>query len=137
MKEIRIGEVHLHRDDLYFHSDRPGGFGHYDIWVTTRDADTWTDPVHIPAVNTPDMDGYPFVTSDGSELWFCRTYLGTPAIFRSVKQDGEWGVPELIMSQFAAEPTLDAEGNLYFAHHYYENNGMIEADIYVAYRIRE
>jgi len=47
---------------------------------------------------------------------------------------GEWQVPELIISQFAGEPTLDRDGNLYFVHHYYKDNVMLEADIYVAER---
>jgi len=29
---------------------------------------------------------------------------------------------------------LDDAGNLYFVHHYYENNVGIEADIYVAHK---
>jgi hypothetical protein len=60
--------------------------------------------------------------------------MGTPGIFRSVMNDRTWGQPELIVSQFAGEPTLDDAGNLYFVHHYYEDGVMIEADIYVAYR---
>jgi hypothetical protein len=134
MKEMQIGEVHLHGDELYFHSARPGGKGDHDIWVTARDGETWSEPINIEAVNTELMDGFPFVSSDGNELWFTRTYLGTPAVFRSVKVDGAWGDPELIVSQFAAEPTLDDTGNLYFIHHYFEKDVMIEADIYVAYR---
>jgi hypothetical protein len=134
MKEIKIGEVHLHGNDLYFHSDRSGGLGNYDIWMTSRSDNNWSDPIHITAVNSPEMDGYPFISSDGNELWFCRTYVGTPAIFRTVKLNGEWKEPELIVSRFAGEPTLDNEGNLYFVHHFYENNVMIEADIYVAYK---
>ena len=43
-----------------------------------------------------------------------------------------WQEPELIISQFAGEPTLDNEGNLYFTHHFFEDSKMIEADIYVA-----
>lgn len=132
MDEIQIGEVHIHGDDLYFHSDRAGGLGDYDIWMTTRDGDSWSDPVNIEPVNTDSMDGYPFITSDGNEMWFTRTYNGTPGIFRSVEVDGGWGEPELIVSQFAGEPTLDDDGNLYFVHHYYEDGEMIEADIYVA-----
>ena len=135
MKEIMIGEVHLHGNELYFHSDRPGGRGGFDIWVTTKEGDSWSDPINIGAVNTSDMDGYPFVSQDGTELWFTRTYLGTPAIFRSTKIDGVWQEPELIVSQFAGEPTLDDEGNLYFVHHFYEDGEMIEADIYVAYKL--
>lgn len=134
MKEIQIGEVHLHGDDLYFHSARPGSMGNYDIWLTSRSGNSWTDPVPITPVNTQEMDGYPFVSSDGKELWFCRTYEGTPGVFRSVKQNGLWGGPELIVSQFAGEPSLDDAGNLYFVHHFYENGVNIEVDIYVAYR---
>jgi len=134
MKEIRIGEVHLHGDDLYFHSDRAGGLGGFDLWVTTRSGNDWSDPVALTALNSAELDGFPFVSSDGSELWFTRNYLGTPAIFRSLWADGTWGPPELIISQFAGEPTLDDDGNLYFVHHYFEDGMMIEADIYVAYR---
>ncbi len=106
MKEIQIGEVHLHGNSLYFHSDRPGGSGNYDIWVTSRNGNNWSDPINIVAVNSPEMDGFPFVSSDGNELWLCRTFMGTPAIFRSFLSNGEWHEPELIVSQFAGEPTL-------------------------------
>jgi hypothetical protein len=132
MKEIQIGEVHLYGNDLYFHSGRPGGKGGYDIWVTTRSGDSWSDPVNIEAVNTSAMDGYPFVSPDGNELWLTRTYYGTPGIFRSKKKHGRWGTPELILSRFAGEPALDSAGNIYFVHHFFENGVMIEADIYVA-----
>lgn len=134
MKDFQIGEVHLHGNVLYFHSARPGGLGDFDIWTTTRNGNSWTEPVHTPAVNSPAMDGFPFVSSDGNELWFCRTYQGTPAVFRLIQQNGEWSLPELIVSQFAGEPTLDDDGNLYFVHHLFENNEMVEADIYVAYK---
>lgn len=134
MKEIKIGEVHLHENDLYFHSDRAGGKGGYDIWVTTRSGSSWSDPINIVSVNSTETEGWPYISSNGNELWFTRFYLGTPAIFRSVKIGNDWGQPELLLSQFAGEPTLDDDGNLYFVHHYYENNVMIEADIYVAYK---
>ena len=134
MQEIEIGEVHLHGDDLYFHSDRAGGLGGYDIWVTSRTGDNWSNPTHITQVNSSETEGWPYISSDGNELWFTRYYLGTPAIYRSVKINNVWGEPELILSQFAGGPALDDVGNLYFVHHYYENNVMIEADIYVAYK---
>jgi len=41
---------------------------------------------------------------------------------------------ELIVSQFAGEPTLDDNRNLYFTHHYFIDGEMIEADIYYAER---
>lgn len=134
MKELQIGEVHLHGNDLYFHSDRPGGNGALDIWVTTRSGDVWSDPVNIPGVNSTEADGWPYISQDGKELWLTRVYLGAPAIFRSINNAGAWSEPELILSQFAGECTLDNEGNLYFVHHYYKENVMIEADICVAYK---
>ena len=55
-------------------------------------------------------------------------------MFRSKRLGGEWQEPELIVSTFAGEPTLDWAGNLYFVHHFYEDGVLIEADIYVAHR---
>lgn len=133
----QIGEVHLSADGtaLYFHSDRQGGKGGYDIWVTTRSTGGWTAPVNIAAVNSAEMEGWPFVTTDGGELWFTRWYMGTPGVFRSVLGPQGWTEPVLVVSQFAGEPTLDDAGNLYFTHHYYRDGVMLEADIYVARRV--
>ena len=130
--EIQVGEAHLYGDDLYFHSYRPGGQGDMDIWMTTRDGESWSDPVNITAVNTDAMEGWPCITPDGQELWFTRQYLGAASIFRSRWTGEGWGEPELILSQFAGEPAVDSAGNVYFAHHFFENGQMIEADIYVA-----
>jgi hypothetical protein len=136
LKELQVGELHPAADgsELYFHSSRPGGKGGVDIWVTRRAGDEWLPPENVAAVNSADTDGWPFLTQDGSELWFLRTYQGSPAIFRSKLGPGGWLAPELIVSQFAGEPTLDAAGNLYFVHHFYRDGKGIEADLYVAMR---
>jgi hypothetical protein len=134
----QIGEMHLTADGqtMYFHADRPGGKGGYDIWTTSRSGDGWTEPANVGAVNSPDSDGWPFVSEDGRELWFLRTHMGTPGLFRSRLEGSGWGEPELIVSQFAGEPTLDRQGNLYFVHHYFRDGQMLEADIYVATRVK-
>jgi len=134
--EYQMGEFHFAADweTLYFHSDREGGAGNYDIWVTHLVNGEWAQPENVREVNSDEHDSRPFVTQDGSELWITRTYLGTPGIFRSSWTGEVWSEPELILSQFAGEPTLDAEGNLYFIHHYVIDDEIIEADVYVAYR---
>jgi hypothetical protein len=132
--EFEVGELHIHDDELYYHSARTGGQGQYDIWKLTRVNNEWQNPEAIEIVNSPETEGWPYISPDGNELWFTRFYLGSPAIFRSVKQGGEWQEPQLIISQFAGEPTLDKDGNIFFVHHYYEEGVMIEADIYVAYK---
>ena len=48
--------------------------------------------------------------------------------------DGEWQMAEQIVSSLAGEPSVDIAGNVYFVHHFFKNDQMIEADIYVAYK---
>ncbi|MBU0527228.1 MAG: hypothetical protein ABH983_02695 [Candidatus Micrarchaeota archaeon] len=133
-EEYDVGELHIVGDTLYYHSDKDGGMGGYDIWFSKKVNGKWQEPENIEIINTEETDGWPFVTPDGNELWFTRTHLGSPAIFKSEKVEGKWQEPELIISQFAGEPTLDKAGNLYFVHHYYDDGKMLEADIYVAYK---
>ena len=57
---------------LYFQSDRAGGWGSHDIWVTTRETvqDPWGEPVNLgPTVNSSAVDGIPSITANG-ELYF-------------------------------------------------------------------
>jgi len=134
--EYEVGEMHITSDgrQMYFHSSRAGGKGGYDMWMIEKENDDWSEPVNVDIVNTDGNEGWPYVSQDGNELWFTRFYLGSPAIFRSKKINDSWSEPELIISQFAGESSLDNEGNIYFTHHFYENGTMIEADIYVAYK---
>jgi hypothetical protein len=111
-KDYQVGEMHITADGnaLYFHSGRAGGKGQYDIWVTRRMNGEWQQPENIEAVNSAENDGWPFINQDGSELWFTRTYMSSPAVYRSKNVNGNWSTPELILSQFAAEPTQDNDG---------------------------
>lgn len=132
--EYEVGELHIRENELYYHSAKAGGKGNNDIWMLTKVNGEWQNPVNIEAVNTPENEGMPYISPDGNELWFHRWYKGTPAIFRSKKIGEKWQEPEMIVSQFAGEPTLDKNGNLYFVHHYYKDSAMLEADIYIAER---
>jgi len=138
-----IGEFHLMPDGntLYFHKGVFSTTSNMDLYVTHWSGSEWTDPEPLSDLNTAGVEGFPYVTADGGEMWFTswskKGYQG-PAIMRSVKQaNGSWGAPEEIISNFAGECTLDSEGNIYFVHHYYTSGSpatMIEADIYVAYK---
>ncbi len=58
---------------LFVTSDRPGGFGSWDIWFATRltiDAD-WGEPVNLgPSVNSASLEGETSISHDGSTLYF-------------------------------------------------------------------
>lgn len=56
---------------LYFYSNRDGGSGGYDLWVTRRSADGWHEPTNLgPAVNTEYNDYGPAISPDGATLYF-------------------------------------------------------------------
>jgi hypothetical protein len=57
---------------LYFGSDRPGGLGRVDLWVTTRQNTNgpWGPPVNLTTVNSPYSEGYPSVSADELTLYF-------------------------------------------------------------------
>ena len=58
---------------LFFASDRSGGHGDVDVWLTTRATtdEPWSEPVNLgPSVNSPSWDGDPDISSDGLKLFF-------------------------------------------------------------------
>lgn len=59
--------------ELYFCSDRPGGSGKLDIWVTKRESidALWADPVNLGStVNSPASDDGTCLSADGLMLFF-------------------------------------------------------------------
>lgn len=133
--EYEVGELHISADgrQLYYHSARPGGQGGLDIWVSENIGGDWQSPVNLLAVNTAESEGWPYLSPDGSQLWFTRLH-GAPELWRVQLADGAWGAAERMFAPFAGEASLDAAGNVYFTHHFYRDNVMLEADIYMAYR---
>lgn len=69
---------------LYFASDRPGGVGGIDIWVTRRASreSPWEPPVNVgPPVNTVHHDAAPSLSADGHLLFFQSNRPGTLGSF--------------------------------------------------------
>ena len=84
---------------LYFTSDRRGGQGQEDIYVTTlQDDDAWGPARNLGApVNTPGKDMAPFIHASGTTLYYVTDGLvgmGGLDIYRSAQQpDGKWAAP--------------------------------------------
>ncbi|MBI4503861.1 MAG: PD40 domain-containing protein [Gemmatimonadetes bacterium] len=58
---------------LIFSSDRPGGAGQGDLYISYRDDRGWSEAVSLGAVvNTPEYEYTPWVTADGKWLYFSR-----------------------------------------------------------------
>jgi Tol biopolymer transport system component len=62
---------------LVFSSNRPGGQGFHDLYVSFRDNDTWTDPVNMgEPLNSTFEDFSPYVSPDGLYLFFATQRTG-------------------------------------------------------------
>lgn len=84
---------------LYFASDRAGGLGKMDIWVSELDANgRWGKPKNLGApINTPGDDICPFIHPDNQTLYFSsdgHPGLGKKDIFMSRRDStGHWTEP--------------------------------------------
>ncbi|MBM4027387.1 MAG: hypothetical protein FJ280_18570, partial [Planctomycetes bacterium] len=86
---------------LYFNSNRPGGYGSWDTYVTTRATkeSPWGKAVNAgPKINTSSVDGEPWITQDGRELYFISYrpggYGGSDIyVARRASLNDPWGDP--------------------------------------------
>jgi hypothetical protein len=86
---------------LYFQSNRPGGFGSADIYMTTRASRSapWGPAVNLgPTINTSAIDADVWISADGLELYFMSTRSGGYGGFdlyvsRRATTNDPWGNP--------------------------------------------
>ena len=85
---------------LYFVSNRPGGFGGMDIWVThLAPNNEWTVPRNLgDKINTPFFEETPFIHPDGKTLYFTsngHVGMGEKDIYFSrLDSVGNWSEPK-------------------------------------------
>jgi hypothetical protein len=83
---------------LYFSSERPGGSGARDIYVSKKlETGEWGPAVNLGTnINTPYNDDAPFIHPDGITLFFSsegHNSIGGYDIFYSIKKDNDWITP--------------------------------------------
>lgn len=94
---------------LYFVSDRQGGQGGSDIYMSTLKTDgIWSAPVNLgPTINTPKNEKTPFMHSDSQTLYFSsdgHMGVGNLDIFYShLDENGKWTTPKNIGSPINSE----------------------------------
>jgi len=81
---------------LYFASNRPGGIGGFDIWLSHRlENGSWTDPVNLgDSINTRGNEFSPFIHFDNTTLYFSSDGLlgmgGQDIFLAKRKSDVSW-----------------------------------------------
>jgi outer membrane protein OmpA-like peptidoglycan-associated protein len=95
---------------MYFSSNRPGGLGNNDIWMTKRldkSWQKWSDPVNLGTpINTPDWDGF-FTMDAGGEY----AYLTS-----SQKSYGSDDIVRVkLLEKEKPDPVVIVDGNVYNA----------------------
>lgn len=135
------GSCSLSSDEqtLYFVSERPGGLGGRDVYVSKKMPDgSWGKAENLgPTINTQFDDDAPFIHPDGITLFFSsqgHNSIGGYDIMYSTLKDGKWGEPTNI-----GYPINTTEDERYYVltadgeHGYYSSDmkgGKGQQDIY-------
>lgn len=83
-------EISADGSALYFYSDRKGGLGGYDLWVTHRNPDSngWGDAENLGEKLNSDFNDYgPALSPDGQTLYFSSNRIDPDAYVKPVPKN--------------------------------------------------
>lgn len=106
------------KNTLYFSSNRPGGFGGKDLYVSHRKTNgSWSKAENMgPSVNTAGDELAPFIHADNQTLYYTSNglpgYGGTDIYVMHKNETGDWGKPENLGYPIN---TIENEGSLFVA----------------------
>jgi outer membrane protein OmpA-like peptidoglycan-associated protein len=95
---------------IYFTSNRPGGEGELDIWISEKAGDgSWMNPLNCgKVINTPYNEDTPYYDPSTKALLFSsegHISMGGLDVFRSINRNGTWTNPTGM--QYAYNNTSD------------------------------
>jgi len=125
---------------LYFASERPGGYGGRDIWISEKLDGDWGPAKNMgPIINTPYDDDAPFIHPDGITLFLSskgHLSIGGYDIMFTIKKDNEWTPPKsmglpLNTTEDDRYYVINSKGDRgYFSSNRASSNGKGKNDIY-------
>lgn len=126
---------------LYFASERPGGLGGRDLYVSEKVNGDWAPAVNLgPAINTKYNEDAPFIHPDGITLFFSsegHKSIGGYDIMYSIKKENSWveplsmGIP-LNTTEDDRYYVINAKGDVgYFSSNRGGAGGKGQQDIYM------
>jgi hypothetical protein len=108
---------------LFFFSTRSGGYGNYDLWVTTRTtlSSPWGSPVNLgPTINSSTFDFSPNISADGSTLYFNSGRSG------GLGGDDIWQVAINPIVDFSGDGIVDAVDMCIMVNHWHTNSTLCD-----------
>ncbi|MBE9469415.1 MAG: PD40 domain-containing protein [Bacteroidetes bacterium] len=126
------------RQQLYFSSDRPGGFGGKDIYTSIKKSNgEWGKAINLNLpINSIYDDGSPFIHPDGKTIYFSskgHETIGGCDIFKSKLTKNNWsepkniGFPNTTKDDLYFVLTADGQSGYYSS---IQNNLLINTHIY-------
>ena len=82
---------------IIFSSDMPGGFGGTDLYMCTKENDSWSSPVNLgETINTPEDEVFPFLANDTTLFFSSKGHMGYGGldIYKSVLTGTGWSTPQ-------------------------------------------
>lgn len=124
---------------LYFSSNRVGGQGGRDLWVSNYEQGRWQNPINLgQKVNSFKDETTPFIHSNSETLYYSSNgYVGMGGfdLFQSNLQDSLWSDPINLgypINTFRDEVALLIAGDgktAYYAQESQKNNEILDSDI--------
>lgn len=86
-------------NQLIFASDRPGGFGGLDLYISNKTKGVWGPAINLgPEINTPFNEDRPFLINNGKTIFFAsqgHENIGGYDLFRTdLQSNGLWNSPK-------------------------------------------
>jgi len=100
--------------ELYFDSERSGGSGGADLWVSKRATtdEPWGAPVNLGSiVNSSSNERYPSISADGLELYFNTNLYWYLYVTRRATKNDPWGPPAVVPG-YMIWPDISADGRM-------------------------
>jgi hypothetical protein len=112
---------------MYFSSMAPGGFGGYDLYVSTFERGDWSAPKNLgPLVNTKGDELSPFIHANG-KLYFSSDKLpnglGRFDIYYTREVNGNWITPKHL-----PEPVNSTRDDMYYVSDADDSNGYFSSN---------
>jgi hypothetical protein len=128
--------------EMFIASNRPGGLGGNDLWVSTGGPVAWVAPVAVAALNSASSEDDPTISADRLEIIFVSARapsIGGSALWRSTRTStaAAWTAPtriaELDLAAQEHSPVLHSD-NLTLTYASTRPGGVGSSDHYIARR---